>query len=294
MPGGALRCMAAATCVLTAGLATTGCGGDSDGAEPDQAAAKYSMANEPPRTFVERTARLLATARTRRDCAEFDQINGRSLTRFPCPPSEDLSKSMERFEVVGVEEHGSGAIVDYTSGDIEDGAAIVLFVAPDRSWAIGRFGIVTEPSTGTSDTESRDGFRRAVDDYLAAVRETDCEAFLDVAFTTDGNQRELCAAMPRATAGLRKRLRANPDATPRYQGGNETYGFFEFETAKPSLVNTTISVVEATAGSASPYVVLDSAPSPTSKQRQAALELLEEGRRNDEPETSPSRKADDP
>lgn len=293
MRGGFLRCAAAATCVLAAGLATAGCGGDSDGAGPGQASPRYSVANEPPRSFAERMAKLIETTATPGECGELNEISGRSLTRFSCPADKSFRRSMERFEVAGAEEYGTGAVVDYTSAKAKDGAAILLFVAPDRNWAVSRMGIATEPSTDTSDEGSRPGFRSALDAYLAAIRDRDCRAFAAVAFTGEDGTAEVCRKIFPGTLGLTKRLKANPSARPRYQGGNATYGFFTLETGKPVPANITLSVAREP-GSPESYLVLDGAPSPTGAQQRQALEDLKRSRRDGAPETSPSRKADGP
>lgn len=280
-----------AACVCAGVLVVSGmaaCGGD-EGSKANEG-LELSAANEPPRVFAERLAKLLATTTAKRDCRALDELNGRSLTAFPCPAGEPLKKSMKRFAVVGVKEYGTGAIVDYTSGEAKTGAAIVLFVAPDRNWAVSQFGVITEPSTDTGDEKSRAGFRKAVYDYLAAVRERDCKAFAAVTFTGIEDTKEVCTkAFPR-TRDLAKRLKANPSTTPRYQGGNARYGFYGLETPKPFPENTTISIIESTPQSPRPYVVLDAAPSPTADQQAEVKSLNKKG--DVEPERSKSRKAD--
>lgn len=290
MPGGIWR-LAALLCACGVGLVGAGCG---DGGDDDAAAqrkADYSMASESPRAFATRMAKLLETSTTREDCRQIDEINGRSLSRLRCPAGRAFRRSMSRFVIVGAKEYGTGAVVDYRSGATPDGAAIVLFVAPDRNWGIARFGVVTEPSTQTSDEQSRDGFRKAVDDYLEAIRERDCKAFAKVAFTGGASEAAVCDAFP-STGALAKRMKSNPSARPKYEGGNRTYGFFSLETEEPTATNETISVIKASPGSRPPYVVLDIAPSPTAAQQAATIQLLERGQTQSEPSPSPSKKAD--
>jgi hypothetical protein len=289
MLGGSRTC-ATLLCVGAVVLIGAGCGDDGD-STARQTGVTYSRASESPRAFATRMAKLLETATTRKDCRQLDEINGRSLTRLRCPAGRAFRKSMSRFEIVGAKEYGTGAVVDYKSGATPDGAAIVLFVATDRNWAISRFGVLTEPSTGTSDEESRDGFHKAVDDYLTAVRERDCKAFAEVAFTGGASETAVCKAFP-STKALAERMKANPTARPKYEGGNGTYGFFSLETAEPTVINETISVIEAGPDSPSPYVVLDIAPSPTADQQAATIQLLEQAKTQSEPSPSPSKKAD--
>jgi hypothetical protein len=70
--------------------------------------------------------------------------------------------------VAAAEEYGTGAVVDYRSGVVEDSATIILTVGPSRAWTVNRFGIISEPSTETTDDKSRGGFRNAVVTYLSA------------------------------------------------------------------------------------------------------------------------------
>jgi hypothetical protein len=270
---------------LLATAAIAGCG-DDDGDSAASEKVRFAAASEQEHVFIERMGKLLETTSTKKDCAQLEEINARSLTRFPCPPEKGLRESMATFEVVGTEDYGTGAVVDYKSGNAKDGASIVLFVAPDRSWGIGRFGIVTDPSTGTSDEDSRDGYDEAVELYLDAVRERDCKAFKEVAFITD--KKDVCKTSFAGTEPLAKRLKADPSAEPSYEGGNETYGFFTLETRKPVPENVTISVIRAGAGEGETYLILDVAPSPTSDeqrriQQQYKQQLKEERKKETQP-----------
>jgi hypothetical protein len=274
-------------------IAATGCGDDGDGAADDDR-VKVAAATEPAKVFIERMTKLVETSRNKKDCAQLEQINARSVARFSCPAPKELRTSMARFEVIGAEEYGPGAIVDYKSGTAKDGAAVVLFAAPDRNWGIGRFGILTKPSTETSDEESRDGYAKAVDEFLAAIRERDCDSYVDVTFNGDDKKDVVCQQTFPATNKLAKRLKSNPDVKPRYEGGNETFGFYSLEVAKPRPTSYTISIAKANAKGPRPYVVLDMTPGPTAAQQARARKAFQKNRSDpnpDQPETSPSRKA---
>lgn len=247
------------------------CGSDDGESTAKQDGVKFSAASEPEKTFIERMARLLATTTSKKDCAQLEEINGRSYARFSCPPDRALRKSMASFEVVGSKTYGTGGLVDYKSGEIKDGAAIVLFVGKDRNWAVSRFGVLTEPSVGTSDEKSREGYDRTVDAYLSSVRERDCKAYKKVAFTDGSKGAEVCKRLFGATAPLAKRMKANPSAEPRYLGGNGTYGFYSLETQKPLPENSTISVVRGNEAGDAAYVVLDVVPSPTAADQREAV-----------------------
>ena len=281
---------------LLGAAAIAGCGGDDE--EGAGAVAKgppkVSAANEPPKRFAERMAKLIETTTSKKDCAQLDAIDARSYVGFTCPPGKDLRKSMASFEVVGAKEYGTGAVVDYRSGTAKDGAAILLFVSLDREWGIANFGVITEPSTATSDSQSRAGFDEAVDAYLAAIRERDCEAFKAVAYSAVVDEKKACKTSFKATERFAQRLKSNPKVRPQYHGGNASYGFYGIETAKPRLENSTITVVKAPNDPDNRYFVLNIAPSPTSVDQLRVRQQLEQQRRQqrerDRPETSPSRK----
>lgn len=249
--------------VLASALAT-GCGddGDSGGANQDETVSR-SLAHEPPRLFAERLAKLLVTIRGKDDCGDIGVINGRSIARFPCPPARSLVESMKKFKVTASGEYGTGAVVEYRSGAAPDGSTLLLYVSPGRRWAISRMGVVTDPSVGTSDEDTRAGYEKAVEDYLTAVRERDCDAFLKVAYTGSATGQKACRTVFADTKKLAKNINASPSAEPQYQGGNSTYGFYALETAKPERTVTTISVIRAGSGTDETYLVLDAAAPPS-------------------------------
>jgi hypothetical protein len=272
--GGSWRTRTCACALLLAIGVMGGCGDDGDSAAKEE--RRYHAVGESPDRFAERFAKLLETSTTKADCAQLEQINSRSYTRFGCPTDKAMRDSMKSFEVVGSRIYGTGAVVDYKSGKSSDGAAIVMFIAPDRNWGIGRFGISTPPSTKTSDDETREGFDAAVDKYLTAIRERDCDAYYEMIFKNGDTKAKVCRAAFPATSDLAKRLEANPSAKPRYQGGNSRYGFYALETAKPEPERSTISVLQAGTSSAPSYVVLDVAPTLTTAEERAAVQALKE------------------
>jgi len=254
-----------ALCLAVAAIAGTGaagCGGD-DETIAAQEKSRYEAATQPSQEFATRLANLLRTTRKPAECVELNTIATRSFVRFPCPPPKRIARSMAGFEVVKSEEYGTGAVVDYESGEAKDGAALILFVAPNREWGISRFGMLTEPSVGTSDAASREGFDAAVDDYLAAVRDRDCKAYREVAVTDSSDAKAVCKSAFAGTKGLADRLEASSDPAPVYEGGNRTYGFYTVETPKPKPRRTTISVIRNESGGEDAYLVMDIAPSPT-------------------------------
>lgn len=275
--------------------AVAGCSDGEESAAGEEQ-VDYSLATEPPRTFIERTARLLATTTDKKDCAGLDAINSRSYTRLACPATTELRRSMARFKVVGAQTYGTGAVIDYKSGQIKDGAAILLFVSPSREWAISRFGVVTPPSTKTDDRASRRGFEKVVHDYLKAVRKRDCQEFIATVFFAPGENKRVCSTTFAETAGLARRLKSNPSAVPKYEGGNGTFGFFTLETSKPKAQNLTFSVIRAAGNALKPYMVLHVGLSPTAAVQRSVREELRQQQKRAGPSTKeePSSKPSDP
>lgn len=265
---GEKRVVVACVVVLASGGVGCGSGGQGDSTAAEK--PKIAPAQEPARVFAQRFTRLLATARAKKDCAEIEAVSSRSHARFRCPSPRTLAKSMESFELIAAEEFGTGAVVDYRSGEVRDGASITLFVGPDRNWGIGRFGVIAGRTVGTSDEATRDGYERAVDDYLAAARDRDCRAYAEAVFTGQASRSEVCESVRSGVGGLTKLLESNPAVRATYAGGNGTFGFFNLETEKPEPTNATISVMRVDEGGRDRYVILDRAASPT----QAALRRL--------------------
>jgi len=280
--------LCAATLMVGAAI---GCA-DDEGESTANERSVLNSANEAPKVFVERLAKLLETSTRKEGCTPLDDVTSRSVVGFPCPTPQALRKSMASFKLMGVEQHGSGVVADYKSGTAKDGAAILLYVAPDNNWGVSRFGMFTEPSVGTDDAESRDGYDKVLAKYLTAVRERDCKAFTAVKFVASQGV-DACKTLFPKTKKLGRRLDANPSVQPVYQGGNGTYGFYALETKKPEPQMWTVSVVR-NGDPSKTYAVLDAAPSPTAAQQRNVRRQLEERLNSDpsQPETSESRKAD--
>ncbi len=268
MSGGFAARLGLALCALAVAAGTSaGCGSDDGDDASSTNDARFSAATEPPKVFIRRMANLLATTTAQKDCAQLEEISQRSYYRFPCPPARELRSSMKEFEVVGAAEYGTGGVIDYRSGKVKKGATVVLYVAPDRNWGVSKFGVLTKPSTKSSDDDSRDGYQEAVEDYLAAVRQRDCKAFQDVAYVSpEIKPGEICSEVFAGTKKLAERMKAQPGAKPVYEGGNGTYGFFSFETPDTDE-NSTISVVRSRSGDNASYTVLDVTPSPTTAEQ---------------------------
>jgi hypothetical protein len=254
------RWCAVLLCACAAATGGAACGGDDKDAEGKEEAP--SVASESPQAFVTRVAKLLETTRVRRECADIELINDRSVPKFPCPPEKGLSESMASFKVTSAKEYGTGALVEYTSGVSTDGATIMLLATPDRQWGIGRFGISSD-TTPAEPADIRAGFDKAVTGYLAAIRKRSCKDFIKASLVGDATAKQVCPTLFARTEGIAKRLKRDPSARPAYEGGDGTFAFYTLETAKPKAENTTISLVRSGKGAKMDYLVLDQAPAPT-------------------------------
>lgn len=283
----------AAVCV-SAAVVAIGCG-DSDGdSTASDGPAKIEVANEPPDAFIRKTTKVLETATRNKDCQVIYGLNGISVLRLPCPAPKPFRKSMGSFKISGAKAYGPGAVIDYTSGNVKDNAAIVLFATPDRSWGFGAFGLLSPRSVGTSDADNRADYRAALDTYLAAVRKRDCKEYIRASFTKAKSEEKVCSTQFKETKPFGVRLQKNPNAKPKYEGGNGNYGFFSIETAKPALASTTVAIASAGTKQGKPvYLALEWAPGPTNEELQRVRRAYKEQQRQakeDDTSTQPGPK----
>lgn len=254
-------------------FAIAGCGDDSSG-ESNAPAAETSDSGDattagtatPPKdspaAFASQLSELVAAAKTKRDCKALNAINRRSVYGFACPSSAEVRESLARFEVVDAARYGTGGVVDYKSGRSPDGATMLTFLAPNGKWATNRFGILTDPTVGTSDEDDRSGYEKAALGYLKAVQERDCDAYNNYALGSTDDDKVVCKEDFPRTQGLARLIEGNPGAKPEYLGGNGTFGFLRLKTASPTPRAFTISVLDTPPGSVNPYVVMDAVAAP--------------------------------
>jgi hypothetical protein len=268
--------------VIGVAVLASGCGssdaGDGDAARPKP---KYSWANEAPENFARRVARLLATTRTKRDCAQLAETMSTSGVSFPCPPDQGLRQSMAEFKVIDAAAYGTGAIVDFKSGSSMDGAAIIMTVAPGRAWGISQFGVATKPSVGTSDADSRDSYEAALSSYLSALRKRDCPEFKEVSFTASNSKASTCAMLFDEVAPIANALKRNPHAQPVYRGGNATFGFYSLETKTPRPANRTFGIVNGSAIGVPRSMVISAAVSPTTAEHRTVIQEFKQQQREE-------------
>ena len=215
---------------------------------------------QPPDDHVRRVARRLGAADTTAKCGAVSRLTRQSLFRFRCPLPGKAREAVAGLKVVGSATYGPAAVVDYVSQDTPDGASAVLFATRQLRWALSRFGLLNEPSTESSDTDSRDEFDEAVDGYVSAVREGRCSQYDRYAVNAaEGDREAICADEFQKTVELGEALGKNPGAEPEYLGGNERFGFYSLTFAKPQSASVIVSVAKGSTGRAA---VLNFAPGP--------------------------------
>lgn len=246
-----LPCWALA--LLVAGSIVAGCGDDSSGSSTT---ADESASSEPAR-FVRRMLDTTAHALSKKDCREVAAINRRSPTKTICPPPLDsIRTDLEQTKLLAAATYGTAAIVEYRQKK-DDPASIVLFRAPSGEWGVAAYGIVAAAGgVGSDGEDSQADARGAVEQYLAAVRERDCETYEKVAVTQLADPRQMCREEFPLTRPLSRELEASPTAEPRYLGGNESFGFFGLTLTGSKPAYYTITAVRTPEGSLRPFVVL--------------------------------------
>lgn len=246
--------------MAVASFAAAGCGGDGG----DSADAESNGLSSGPAKLVKTMAGDAATAKSAKDCKFVAAVNRRSPSKTICPPfTDDNRKAIRRTKLVSSATYGSlAAVVDYTSPNARKGASIVLYRNPKGQWTIGRWGLLNGPTVGTDDSEAREGSSEVVDRYLTAVRARDCESFLKYAAASSSDPKVACKQEFAATKPVADTIRADPDATPKYVGGNEAFGFYRLDVSRPKPASYVISTTETPSGALRPYVVLDVAAVP--------------------------------
>jgi hypothetical protein len=239
-------------------LAFASCGGD-DGAST---AAESDGLSSPPAQLITSVLRTASTAKKRKDCKELTKVNLRSATKVVCPPlTPEMRKANKSTKLVSAATYGPAAVIDYTSPGAKKGASIILYRNAEGEWAIANWGLLYGSTVG-SDADDREDSEAIVTDYLAAVRERDCEGYNKVALTQSSELKDVCKQEFPGTELLAKALKGNPDVEPRYIGGNEDFNFWSLQFEGPEPRAYTIGTAATPEGSLRPQVVLTAHPAP--------------------------------
>jgi hypothetical protein len=250
-PASPARVFAVAACLLV-----IGCGNESEGGS---AGESVGLDSEPAR-LVKSMVDTTAKARTSKDCTEVAKINRRSPSKIVCPPvTAEMREGNRKTRVVRAATYGTAAVVDFEAPGARDGASVVLYRDPAGRWIVGRWGLSYGAMVGTGDGDSREETRAALDRYLGAVRDRDCDAYVKYAVTDSSDPDKVCADEFPVTRDLARILEARPDIG--YLGGNEDLAFYSVSARNKRY---TVSIVATSEGSLRPRIAMDATEAPTS------------------------------
>lgn len=216
-----------ATLVAVAALAT-GCGG-SDDSPPEQPLPLPSGAGPPKlKETVQEAVQRIESTLSSGDCEQINQLNPISRPSLSTEARCRALQGLSGLEVKAAAAYGEvAAVVDYRRGDRIVSALLV-------GESDGRFHIAFidsfrgVPSVGTPRARELDA---AAERAVRALRQGDCEAFLEVAFRrfgfAGGTDAEVCERIPGSPVAT-----LDPDGGVRLKvlGGNAGYAFYGIDT----------------------------------------------------------------
>ena len=183
--------------------------------------------------------------------------------RLVCPADDpEIKKAFAGYETTGSATYGTGAVIDYSSGEASEGGTWELSLGSDGTWVLDA-GTITQQKTAGTELARPEGFQLALDRFLDAVRQGDCDGFFRYSVTTAQDKRAACKQELPLYDNLAKALKADPEAEPAFFGGNSRYAFYGLETAGPNPAYRTVTVLKTAAGSDEPYLVARTKLGPT-------------------------------
>ena len=212
-------------------------------------------------------AKLLATTTAQKDCAQLEEINAALLRPLLLPARKGPAPEHAGFELVGAAEYGTGGVVDYRSGKLKDGAAVVLLSRPTATGASAASASSPTPSTKTSDDDSRDGYRAGCRRLSRRHPRARLQGLPKVAFISpEVKDKEICSKVFAATKELAKRMKAAARRRAGLSGWQRHLWLLQLRDDEPDrqLDDQRRQVRLGRRGS---YVVLDVAPSPTAAEQ---------------------------
>jgi len=203
-----------------------------------------------------------------------DKNTQKSRWAFFC--NAKARKAYKGFKVTGTETLGTGGVVEYTDAEVKTapqppgvkstpadarGLVVVAIVPSGKYSATGPVvPVLPATSIGTKAASHADQDRRA-QAFVDSVRARDCVEFFKYAVTPGvRNAQEACTKiLDKQYALLAKSLKANPDAKPVYEGGNDRVTVYGLRTGKEYR---TLTVVKGAPGDAEPYLVMGTTRGP--------------------------------
>jgi hypothetical protein len=205
------------------------CGGD-DSASDDQTNESSPVVTETVEDFGTRLSDA-ADAAAAGDCDTVDEFNDEAGFVLPCDSS---GAGYDDFEVTATDDFETAGLVDFTDKEVPDGATAIAAINADghfrlmQSFVPSSLGLeAKQVGTEPEETEVRD---RAVESFVTAVREGDCDTYFQLGLTPTQNKEKECRIEFSEKTGIKPDLEANPDATAVLLGESEAFGLYELET----------------------------------------------------------------
>ena len=235
-----------------------GCGGGDDEGTTARKNDSAGSGNAPvaKETIQQFAARFedAAAAAASGDCKTVESFNALNLATLPCGGKD--GKAYAHLEVTGAEAFGTGGVVDFTDAEAPNGAT--LLVGLDQS---GRYGVMASLVSNKEEVGTRPGqpavSDEGVQNFIRAVRDEDCDAYFDQAFTFSQDKAKECKA--EFASSTPDELAADPSAEPTRLGGVADFVFYGLST-KPDGYRT---IATLPGSSPSEVVVLSYSARPT-------------------------------
>jgi hypothetical protein len=203
---------------------TQGAGG------PGEASQQGPMKPPPSREPVKKAEKKIGFVLASDDCDAINELNPSSRQEFLNTQDRcEYLKLLEGLKVRGAEEYGdAGAVIDFASGERTISAVLIR----DRDGLFHVAFIDSFRGVPSVDTELAKQFDAAAERAVKALKNKDCDAFLDVAYrrfgSGAGDEEQVC---PRVEQNpIANAFQAYPKAKVKRLGGNEGYGFYSVAT----------------------------------------------------------------
>ena len=235
--------------VVLAAPALAACGGDKDVDDAPK-----------PREPLSRFAGRLQAALAQPNCPGLEDINRDGQFTLPCPGRDPAARPpFAEFRVRGSRAYRTGGVIDYSSADAAGPGTFIVSLGRDRRWVLlGPAAL--ETTAANTRPQDQEEFRRALDRWLPAVENRDCDDFFKYAVVRTQNKQQACAQeLGRAYDPLRRALKESDDPRPFFLGGNRFIMFYGLFTDEPDEQYRTIVVVRASPEAPEPFLVLTTA-----------------------------------
>jgi hypothetical protein len=260
--------------VIACAVLAPGCGGSDKKSEPASTTAQTPKPKETIDAYAGRLESALG-AIEKGQCGPIKALNAEAGFAFFC--TAQARKAYKGFKVTGTETLGTGGVVEYTDAEVKTapqppgvkskpadarGVVVVAIIPSGKYSATGPVvPVVPATSIGTKAPSHADQDRRA-QAFVDSIRVRDCAKFFRYAYTPAvRNAKEACTKIvDKQYSLLAKSLKANPDAKPVYQGGNDRVTVYGLRTGKEYR---TLTVLKGSPADAEPFLVMGTTRGPT-------------------------------